>query len=100
MHKVEPVTPASASHPTVDADRSALIHGARSYFDALNLHTRDDADPTIQDSDGLVSYIVGSTIPPPEEIQELYDEIAPVMEGPTSVGTSAVLVLSRDDGEK
>ncbi|HYE75898.1 MAG TPA: hypothetical protein VEF04_21315, partial [Blastocatellia bacterium] len=83
-------------------DPTALIKQASSYFDSLGLADvqAGDLDPNIQDSDGLVSYVVASTNPPPKEIKELYEEVAPVMEGLTNVVVSAILKQAGTDDAK
>lgn len=79
---------------------SLLIPEAHSYFDSLGLAELGGLDPNMQDSDGLVSYIVASSNPPPQEIKDLYDQIAPVMEGLTNVVTSAVIKQAGTDDTK
>jgi hypothetical protein len=78
----------------------SLIQEADSYFDSLELGVSGELDPNIQDSDGLVSYIVATTNPPPAEIKSLYDEIVPVMEGFIDVLVSSVLKIAGDDDLK
>lgn len=79
---------------------SSLIEEAHSYFDSLGLAKSGNLDPNMQDSDGLVSYVVVSSNPPPQEIKDLYDQIAPVMEGLTNVVTSAVIIQAGTDDNK
>lgn len=83
---------------------NSLIQEADSYFeslfDSLELAVSGELDPNIQDSVGLVSYIVASTNPPPPEIKRLYDEIAPIMEGLIDVVVSAVLKSAGNDDQK
>jgi hypothetical protein len=90
----------SFRHHYSDPASSALIEEAHSYFDSLDLAQSGPLDPTIQDSNGLVSYIVVSSNPPPEEIKALYDQIAPIMEGLTNVVTSAVIIKAGTDDAK
>ena len=85
---------------TVD-DPTPRIQESSAYFDQLGLaEVEEDFDPNIQDGDGLVSYIVASTNPPPSEIRNLYDEIVPVMEGLSNVIVSALLKTAGSDDEK
>lgn len=79
---------------------SSLIEEAHSYFDNLGLAESGNLDPNMQDSDGLVSYVVVSSNPPPQEIKDLYDQIAPVMEGLTNVVASAVIIQAGTDDNK
>ena len=77
------------------------VKASHDFFDQLGLsEVEQDFDPNIQDGDGLVSYIVASTNPPPSEIRDLYDEIVPVMEGLSNVIVSALLKITGDDDEK
>lgn len=80
------------------------IQEADLYFeslaDSIGLGMPKELDPNIQDSGGLVSYIVASTNPPPPQIKELYDEIVPVMEGLIDVVVSAVLKSAGNDDPK
>jgi hypothetical protein len=83
-------------------DPKPSIEKAHEYFSGLKgpEFKAGPFDPNIQDQDGLVSYLVASTNPPPTEIQKLYDEIAPVMEGLTNVVVSAILKIAGDDESK
>jgi hypothetical protein len=76
------------------------IAQAHSYFETLGLVAADPVNPTIQDSDGLVSYIVASTNKPPASLDKLYREISPIMEGLTNVVVSAVIIKSGSDDKK
>jgi Virulence factor Evf len=91
---------ASFRHHYSNRALSPLIEEGHSYFDSLGLAMSEKLDPTIQDSDGLVSYIVASSNPPPKEIEELYKQIAPIMEGLTNVVISAVIKQAGTDDKK
>jgi Virulence factor Evf len=89
----------NAKHPTHFVDQPGkLVLQAHEYFDSLGLaeSAAEDFNPTMADSDGLVSYIVG-TSNPPAPIQALYDEVKPIMEGLTNVVVSAVLKKANGD---
>ena len=70
-------------------------------LDTAGMRTAEaELNPNIQDSDGLVTYIVASTNPPPPHMVELYDELRPVMEGLTNVVVTAVLKQAGADSKK
>lgn len=74
---------------------------AHAYFDQIGLaKTTGEYDPNIQDSDGLVSYIVATSNPVPEEMKSLYQEISPIMEGLSNVVVSAILKQAGTDPVK
>lgn len=77
-----------------------LIEEASSYFLSLGLDETEDFDPTIQDLSGLISYIVATSNEPPKELNDLYNEIVPVMEGLTNVVTGSVLKRAGTDDKK
>jgi hypothetical protein len=79
-------------------DAGARILQAASYFDALDFAQADPSgfNPNLADSEGLVSYIVGTTNPP-DDVKALYDEVKPVMEGLADVVVSAVLSKAKGD---
>lgn len=83
-------------------DPTQYIKYAHHYFEQTQVHLlkTDELNPNIQDKDGLVTYMVASSNPPPEEMQKLYDEVAPVMEGLTNVVVSAILKQAGGDDAK
>ena len=82
-------------------DPTVGIPVAHTYFDQLGLAEGDaDYDPNIQDSDGLVSYIVATSNPVPDALKVLYNEIKPVMEGLSNVVVSAILKQTGTDPKK
>jgi hypothetical protein len=89
-----PPNPVSHRHFVDNPGR--LVASASDYFNSIGLAESGSLDPNIADSDGLVSYISGTTNPP-TEMQELYDQIKPIMEGLTNVVVSAVLKSAGTD---
>lgn len=92
------------SHLYLYDDPSPRIQAAFDHFDTVLPQRSDERtatlNPNIQDSDGLVSYIVASSNPPPQEIKKLYDELRPIMEGLTNVVVSAVIKSAGTDPKK
>jgi hypothetical protein len=74
------------------------IREARGYFDGLKMASQ--YDPNIADKDGLVSYVNGTSNPPPPELVKEREQISAVLEGLCSVVTSAVLAKSGADDAK
>jgi hypothetical protein len=86
--------------PIPSKEESALhwrdaLQKATQYLDGLRL--ADEYNPNIADKDGLVTYINGTSNPPPPELVEERKKIAVVLEGLCSVVTSAVLAKSGTD---
>lgn len=84
-------------------DHTPRVNAAVEHFNQVLTQgpgERESLNPTIEDSDGLVSYIVASSNKPPPEISELYDEISPIMEGLNNVVVSAVIKSSGLDVKK
>jgi hypothetical protein len=85
--------------PTLTRDEMKLaIREAGGYFDSL--HMAAAYDPNIADKDGLVSYVNGTSNPPPPELVKERTEVSRVLEGLCSVVTSAVLAKSGADDAK
>jgi hypothetical protein len=85
--------------PTLNKGEMDLaIREANAYFD--NLRLAAEYDPNIADQDGLVSYINGTSNPPPPELVKERTEVSRVLEGLCSVVTSAVLAKSGTDDKK
>ncbi|EGR0686886.1 hypothetical protein ND925_06525 [Vibrio diabolicus] len=97
MPLLNPIDPAYLTD-----DHSKKITLAHSYFESIGVDQfkEGELDPNIQDSDGLVSYMVATSNPVPDEISKLYDEIAPIMEGLSNVVVSAILKQAGTDTEK
>jgi Virulence factor Evf len=75
-----------------------LIEAAFDHFDGIGPAAGEGMlDPDIQDPVGLVSYVVATTNPPPEEVRELYEQLRPVMNGLVNVVVSAVITSAGGD---
>ncbi len=85
--------------PTVDVKAADQFFSGLGVFDK-RMGLVGAMDPDIQDSDGLVTYVVATTNPPPPEIVSLYNEIKPVMEGLTNAVVSAILKVAGNDKKK
>jgi hypothetical protein len=101
MSSITPKTPSpNATHPRhMHDDPLTLVATAHDYFDSLGLAESGELNPNMQDGDGLVSFICGTTNPP-EPVLKLYDEVKPVVEGLTNVVVSAVLKQAGMDDKK
>jgi hypothetical protein len=90
----------TALTPTLTSEEFSLaLHEAYAYLDNLGLDGRvaADFDPDIADKDGLVTYINGTSNPPPPELVEERKKVSVVLEGLCSVVTSAVLAKAGTD---
>lgn len=77
------------------------LSSAREYFlDKLEGTSDEDLNPTIEDSDGLVSYIYGTTNTPPPELVKDIEEIGSILQSLVGIVTGAVLNTSRGDSKK
>jgi Virulence factor Evf len=74
------------------------IREARGYFDGLKLASA--YDPNIADKYGLVSYVNGTSNPPPPALAKERQQVSAVLEGLCGVVTSAVLAKSGADDAK
>jgi hypothetical protein len=80
-----------------EEERALQVADARAY---LSKRIGDnDLDPTISDTNGLVTYINATTNPPPEELVKEREEISAVLEGLTGIIVSAVLETAGNDKE-
>lgn len=91
------MTTTLAPSPTQEEFQLAL-RNAYAYLDKL--HLQEEFDPNIADKDGLVSYVNGTSNPPPPELVEERKKVSRVLEGLTSVVTSAVLATAGSDDAK
>lgn len=89
----------TALAPGLNQDEFQLVlNDAQAYLDGLRL--ADGLDPNIADKDGLVTYINGSSNPPPPELVEERNKIAVVLEGLCSIVTAAVLTKAQGESQK
>jgi hypothetical protein len=82
------------AEPTREEQLLAL-EAARDYL--RDRISEDEYDPNIADSDGLVTYINGTTNAPPPELVKERQEISVVLEGLVGIVTAAVLQSAGED---
>lgn len=85
-----------------EAFTRAAIDECHQYFTDLGLAERakEKPDPTIQDTDGLVSYVNASTNQPPQKLMDEWRKISAILEGFTGIVVAAVLELAGGDTAK
>lgn len=82
------------------AEQALTLRDNRRYFRSLGLGSSSSTtvyDPTISDSNGLVSYLNATTNEPPPELVEERREISAVLEGLTGIVVAAVLETAGQD---